>query len=276
MTLGIPTFRLPKEVTDFDVRSVLDLGMTLKTGMALGKDFSLKELSGKYDAVIIATGTMKSIQLGIPGGEGKEIYLGLEYMMDVNKGKIKRVPEKVLVIGGGFTAVDCARSSVRLGAKEVTLAYRRTQNEMYIDKHELDDMELEGIQDMYLVSPIEAIRDDAGNLKAVKMIKNKLGEPDASGRKRPVPIKGSEFTIETDLLIAAIGQNADEESVDGWKTGQNRTRQLGEKNIFFAGDFRTGATSIIDAVADAKRVARNIHTFLTGEAQLLPSHRLHR
>ncbi|MFQ5728748.1 MAG: FAD-dependent oxidoreductase [Waddliaceae bacterium] len=256
MTLGIPKFRLPQEITDFDLRSVLDLGITLKTETALGVDYTVKELSANYDAVIVATGTMISFKLEVPGAEGKNVYPGLDFMMDLNKGKIKEVPEKVLVIGGGFTAVDCVRSSVRLGAKEVTLAYRRTQNEMQIDKHELDSMELEGIKDMYLVSPIEVIRDEAGDVKAVKMIKNELGTPDESGRRRPVPIGGSEFTIETDLLIPAIGQKAE-------VFAEIETQK--SQNVFFAGDFRTGPTSIIEAVADGKNVANAAHTFLTGE-----------
>nr|NGX43278.1 NADPH-Fe(3+) oxidoreductase subunit beta [Chlamydiota bacterium] len=266
MTLGIPRFRLPKEVTDFDIRSIFDLGITLKTGIALGVDVTVSGLSSEYDAVIIATGTMTPSSLGIPGEEGDGVYLGLNFMMDFNKGMLKKVPEKVVVIGGGFTAVDCVRSSMRLGAKDVTLAYRRTRTEMSIDKHEIEDMELEGIKDMYLVSPVEVIRDDAENLKAIKLIKNELGSPDESGRRRPVPIEGSEFILETDLLIPAIGQRAEEDSIDGaegWKS--SRGYQLEKGNVFFAGDFRIGSTSIIEAVADAKKASERVHLYLGGE-----------
>lgn len=251
MTLGIPKFRLPKQVTEYDINSVLRLGIKLKCNQALGVNFTIKELSQKYESVIVAIGNMISIDLNIPGVDGGDVIPGLKFMMEANRGLIRKVPEKVLVIGGGFTAVDCVRSCKRLGAKEVTLAYRRTKTEMYIDQHELDCMEGEGIKDIYLVSPVEVIRNKKGQMQAVKMIKNKLGAPDDSGRRRPVPIKGSEFTIKADLLIPAIGQRSAKVKVAG-------------KNVFTAGDYRTGPTSIIDAVADAKEICRKVHKYLVG------------
>lgn len=268
MTLSIPKFRLPREVTNYDLNSVLNLGIKLTTGVTLGKDFTVKDLASTYDAVIVAIGTMKLMSLRIPGEKGSSVRLGVEFLMDINKGKVDRVPEKVLVIGGGFTAVDCVRTAVRLGAKEVTLAYRRTKNEMFVHEHELEDMKQEGITEIFLCSPIEVIRDDEGEIHSVKMIRNRLGDKDSSGRRSPVPIEGSEFFIETDLLIPAIGQRADDCVVDGIDSWQSsRGQQIENQNVFFAGDFRIGATSVIDAIADGKEVSRLVHSFLDGESE---------
>ena len=264
MTLGIPLFRLPEEVTDFDIGSVLGLGLELKTGVSLGVDFPLEELSADYDAVVVAIGTMEPIRLNIPGEEGSGVYPGLDFMMDVNMGKLTNVPERVLVVGGGFTAVDCVRSSVRLGASDVSIVYRRTQAEMDIEESELEEMEVEGIREIYLSSPVEVYRDGKGEVEAVKFIRNKLGEADRSGRKRPVPIPGSEFVIETDMLVPAIVQRGEEDPIKGVPSGRTDGGiRLEGGNAFFAGDFRIGASSIIEAVADGKNVADRVHVFLT-------------
>ncbi len=269
MILGIPRFRLPEEVTRFDIESVLKLGVELRTGVTLGKDVTVDELSAKFDAVVIATGTMSAIRLGIPGEEGEGVHHGLNFMMDVNMGVVKNVPERVTIVGGGFTAVDCARSAVRLGAKKVVLVYRRTQAEMNIDFEELEEMEAEGIETIYLASPVEVIRGGNGEVRGVKFVRNRLGEPDESGRRKPVPVPGSEFVIETDLFIPAVGQRAEldplGEKVSGNVIGMDN---LPGTNVFFAGDVRTGPSSIIEAVADGKRVADRVHTFLTGEGNL--------
>lgn len=269
MTLGIPKFRLPEEVTGFDIKSVLDLGVEMRTKTALGVDFSLSDLSGDYDAVVVSTGTMVPVNLEIPGEEGEGVYPGLQFMMDLNRGKIDAVPERVLVIGGGFTAVDCVRSSVRLGAKDVQLVYRRTQQEMYIDKHELEEMEVEGIEDTYLASPVRVLRGREGSIRGVEFVRNVLGKADESGRRSPVPVEGSEFVIEADLLISAIGQRADRNLLSGLKEGKTPDpHRFDGENVFISGDFRTGATSIIEATADGKEVADRVHIYLNGEKPL--------
>jgi NADPH-dependent glutamate synthase beta subunit-like oxidoreductase len=269
MTLGIPKFRLPKEVTDFDIDSVLSLGIDLKTNVSLGDDIILSDISREYDAVVVALGTMEPVMLGIPGEEGKGVHLGLDFMMNVNKGNIERVPERVLVIGGGFTAVDCVRSSVRLGADEVKLIYRRTQAEMYIDKHELEEMEVEGIEDTYLVSPVEVMRNGKGEVEAVKCVRNVLGAPDESGRRSPVPVEGSEFVIETDYLIAAIGQRAEKAPIAGYIDKKKvKNFRFGRQNVFICGDVRTGASNIIEATAEGKMAADRVHVLLTGKKPL--------
>jgi NADPH-dependent glutamate synthase beta subunit-like oxidoreductase/ferredoxin len=269
MTLGIPKFRLPKEVTDFDIESVLNLGIDLKTKVTLGDDIILSDISREYDAVVVALGTMEPVMLGIPGEEGEGVHLGLDFMMNVNKGNIERVPERVLVIGGGFTAVDCVRSSVRLGADEVKLIYRRTQAEMYIDKHELEEMEVEGIGDTYLVSPVEVMRNGKGEVEAVKCMRNVLGEPDESGRRSPVPVEGSEFVIETDYLIAAIGQRAEKGPLAGYIDKKKiKNFRFGRQNVFICGDVRTGASNIIEATAEGKMAADRVHVLLDGKKPL--------
>ncbi len=269
MTLGIPKFRLPKEVTDFDIQSVLSLGIDLRTGVTLGEDIFLPDLSREYDAVVAATGTMEPVILGIPGEEGEGVHLGLDFMMRVNKGDIDSVPGRVLVIGGGFTAVDCVRSSVRLGGKEVKLIYRRTQAEMYIDKHELEEMEVEGIEDTYLVSPVEVMRNGKGEVEAVKCVRNVLGEADASGRRSPGPVEGSEFLIETDYLIAAIGQRVEKPPLEGFLDKKKvKDFRFGRQNVFICGDVRTGASNIIEATAEGKMAADRIHLFLKGKKPL--------
>lgn len=265
MTLGIPQFRLPLQVTEFDIQSVLSLGIELKTSAALGRDISLEELSADYDAVVVALGTMDPIKLGIPGEEGEGVFRGLDFMMDVNGGNSSPVPERVLVVGGGFTAVDCVRSAVRLGARDVSLIYRRTQVEMDIEESEIEEMEVEGMREIYLSSPLEVIRNGNGDVEAVKCVRNKLGKLDKSGRKRPVPIPGSEFILEADMLIAAIGQRAEAGLLGKFeREATSLGNHLEESNIFFAGDFRGGASSIIEAVADGKIAAEGVHRYLTG------------
>jgi formate dehydrogenase major subunit len=269
MTLGIPKFRLPKEVTDFDIGSVLNLGIDLKTNVALGDDITLTDLSGEYDAVVVALGTMDPVRIGIPGEEGEGVHLGLDFMMKVNMDMIHQVPDRVLVIGGGFTAVDCVRSSVRLGAKDVKLVYRRTQAEMYIDRHELEEMEVEGIDDTYLASPVEVLRNGRGEVEAVKLVRNVLGEPDESGRRSPVPVAGSEYVVETDYLIAAIGQRAEKKPLEGFQNGKKiKDYRFGEKNVFICGDLRTGASNIIEATAEGKNAADRVHALLDGKKPL--------
>ncbi|MDH3258793.1 MAG: FAD-dependent oxidoreductase, partial [Deltaproteobacteria bacterium] len=269
MTLGIPKFRLPKEITDFDIGSVLNLGIDLKTKVALGDDIALTDLSGEYDAVVVALGTMDPVRIGIPGEEGEGVHLGLDFMMKVNKDMINQVPDRVLVIGGGFTAVDCVRSSVRLGAKDVKLVYRRTQAEMYIDRHELEEMEVEGIDDTYLASPVEVLRNGRGEVEAVKLVRNVLGEPDESGRRSPVPVAGSEYVVETDYLIAAIGQRAEKKPLEGFQNSEKiKDYRFGEKNVFICGDLRTGASNIIEATAEGKNAADRVHALLDGKKPL--------
>ena len=192
------------------------LGIKLKLKSPINTLEKFDKLVEKYDAVYIAAGAHKSMALEIPGEDLKGVVHGITYMKDINLGKQKKVPSRVAVVGGGFTAIDCARSSLRLGAKEVFIIYRRTLKEMPAGELEVSLAEEEAIKILYLTTPIKISGDKKSKVTALECIKNRLGEPDASGRRRPEPIPGSEFTLPVDMVIAAIGQAPDAEFY-GWK-----------------------------------------------------------
>ncbi len=275
LSVGIPPYRLPWNKIDDAVNWVKELGIKLKLNSPVNSSEEFDKLVEEYDAVYIAAGAHKSVALDIPGEEDlKGVLHGITYMKDINLGNQKKVPSRVAVVGGGFTAIDCARSSLRLGAREVFIIYRRTLKEMPAGELEVNMAEEEAIKILYLTSPIKILGDVGSNVKAIECIKNKLGEPDASGRRRPEPIPGSEFTLPVDMVIAAIGQ-APDASFMTEKSGIEFTKwgtvivdpesfTTSKEGVFAGGDFITGPRNAIEVIGDGRMAARAIDKYLSG------------
>ncbi|HUB77461.1 MAG TPA: NAD(P)-binding protein [Bryobacteraceae bacterium] len=201
---GIPKYRLPRNVLDAEIQRILDLGVNLETGAVIGKTISLEQLRGEYAAVFVGIGAHRGLKLRIPGDDAPNVLTGTEFLNRANSGEAVAVGRKVLVVGGGDTAIDAARVSKRLGA-DVTILYRRTRAEMPAIKPEIDGAIEEGIRIEFLAAPTEVLVKD-GVAVGARCIRMDLGEPDASGRPRPVPRTGSEFDLEATTIIAAISQ----------------------------------------------------------------------
>jgi NADPH-dependent glutamate synthase beta subunit-like oxidoreductase len=210
---GIPKYRLPRHVLDAEIQRILDLGVELKCNFVIGKDMSLEELHKQYQAVFVGIGAHKGIKLRVPGEDAPNVFTGTEFLNRVNSGQEVKVGGKVIVIGGGDTAIDAARISKRLGA-DVTILYRRTRTEMPAIAPEIDGALEEGVKIEYLAAPVEILVKD-GVAVGMKCIRMELGEPDASGRRRPVPKEGSEFELEATAIVAAISQ---EPAFDGFES----------------------------------------------------------
>jgi len=248
---GIPQFRLPHDVVAEDVKSITDLGVTIKTNVRIENAGRIEELRKDYDAVILAGGCENPKHTTLPGIDSKGVYWGLDFMMAANREELDIPLENVIVIGGGFTAVDCTRMSYRMGAKKITLAYRRMKKDMYVGKHELEVMESEGIDTISLVSAVTILSNDEGVVTGVEFIHNSINE-----ERKITPISGSEFVMEADTVIFAVGQEADE------KVTETESAEL--KSVFYiAGDFRNGSSTVIEAVADGRKVAREVHMQLS-------------
>jgi formate dehydrogenase major subunit len=275
LSVGIPPYRLPRDTIEDAVNWIKDLGADIRLNSPVDTPDKFGTLLKEYDAVYIATGAHKSQMLDIPGEDLNGVMHGVTFTKNANLGIIKDVPEKVAVIGGGFTAIDCARSSLRLGAKEVFIIYRRTLEEMPAGETEVRMAEEEGIKMNYLTSPVRIIGGHDRKVTQLECIKNKLGEPDEKGRRRPIPIKGSNFIIPVDMIIAAIGQSPDTGFLSkrfgieinhwGMPIVDPESFMTTRKGVFAGGDCITGPRNIIEVVADGRKAAKSIHKFLTGE-----------
>jgi NADPH-dependent glutamate synthase beta subunit-like oxidoreductase/coenzyme F420-reducing hydrogenase delta subunit len=276
LRVGVPAYRLPKDVLDEEIRAILDLGIEAKTGVRLGEDIQLAELFEQgYEAVFLAIGAHKDRKLGIPGeNELVGVVSAVSFLRQVNQGENPEVGEKVAVIGGGNTAVDSARSARRLGAKEVHMVYRRSSDEMPAAAEEIEDAIEEGIQISYLTSPLEILGTD-GRVSSLNCIKNELGEPDAGGRRWPKPVEGSEFSTDVDMVIAAIGQAPESSSVDGELEVSEKGNRIhvedaslvtNKAGVFAGGDAVTGPATAVKAIAAGKRAAMSIDLYLRGKA----------
>ncbi len=232
---GIPVYRLPREIIDAEVQRILDLGVELKLATKIGKDVSYDEIKKNFDAIYVAIGAHQGKAMGIPGEEGPGLWTGTEFLNHANSGKKVDIGTNVVVIGGGDTAIDAARVSKRLigdtaamatkmGA-QVTILYRRTRAEMPAIDREIEEAIEEDIRIEYLAAPIEILRDDDGAVRAMIVQRMELGEPDASGRRRPVPIEGDTYELPIQTVITAVSQKPDlaamhsEELGDGWLNG---------------------------------------------------------
>ncbi|MBV9257242.1 MAG: FAD-dependent oxidoreductase, partial [Ktedonobacteraceae bacterium] len=273
---GIPEYRLPKDLMDRELDHVWKLGVDLQSSVALGRDFTVDDLFAQgFDAVYIAIGAWTSNPLDAPGEDAEGVVNAIAFLGEKVEGKPVPVKEgtEVVVLGGGFTTFDCTRTSLRLGAK-VHTGYRRSIKEMTATMEEIEDADAEGTELIFYVQQTKVIVED-GKVKGLEFLRNKLGEPDASGRRRPVPIKGSEFVINCDTIIPAFGQKPDKAVLDEksgvqwtkWTTVQTNphTYMTDRRAVFAGGDCQMGAKTIIECVAQGKLGARSIHSFLLGE-----------
>jgi NADPH-dependent glutamate synthase beta subunit-like oxidoreductase/formate hydrogenlyase subunit 6/NADH:ubiquinone oxidoreductase subunit I len=282
---GIPEYRLPKDKMDLEIDHVWQLGVDVQYNVKLGRDFTIDDLFAQgFDAVYLAIGAWTSNPLGTPGEDAEGVVNAIAFLGEKVEGKTVPVREgnEVVVLGGGFTTFDCTRTSCRLGAK-VHTAYRRSRNEMTATAEEIEDAEAEGAEILYYEQATRVIVKD-GKVAGLEFIKNKLGEPDASGRRRPVPIPGSEHVIDCDVIIPAYGQKPDKAVLDeksGVKWTKWQTIQTDPYNfmtdrygVFAGGDAQMGAKTIIECVGQGKLGARAIDAFLRGEDMAEVSRRL--
>ncbi len=261
---GIPEFRLPRELLMVEINNVLRLGVTLKTGQAVGTEISIESLKEKYDAVVLATGCTRPRKLGVPGEGLTNVYDGLAFMRAVNAGETPYVGKRTMVIGAGFTAVDCGRSAVRLGARKVTLCIRKTVDQMRIDDTEKHEAEVEGLLMHSLVQPSRIIGEN-GKVTGLELVRTKLETIDEPPYKVSVPIEGSEFSIPCDSVIAALGQTPDADPLaPNLGTIDPEQMTTGLKGVFAAGDFVTGSSDVISAIAGGRACALAMDEYLTG------------
>jgi len=273
LRVGIPEYRLPKKLLEIEIKRIKDLGIEIQTGTAIGKDLTIEQLQQKgYKAILIAVGTQESWKLGIEGEDLKGVIHALDFLKDVNLGKKVELGERVAVIGGGNVAVDAARTALRLGAKKVSILYRRSRAEMPAFSLEAKEAENEDIEFQFLVAP-KKILGENGKVTALECIRMELGEPDESGRRRPIPIADSEFVINLDAVIPAIGEAPDVSflpagaKVTGRKTIEcdPLTLETSLPGIFAGGDVVSGPATVVDAIAAGKRAAVSIDRYLRGE-----------
>lgn len=274
MRYGIPEYRLPKKILDEEIQRILDLGVEAKFGIKMGRDFTIDSLrKDGFDAIFIGIGCQKDTQVRLEGREAPGVFSGIEFLREVAYGRKVDLGDRVVVVGGGNTAMDAARTAVRLGVKEVTVVYRRTEKEMPADPREVKEAKEEGVIFRFLTNP-KSIKSDS-RVNAVECIRMELGEPDESGRRRPVPIENSEFDIAADSVILAIGQGVDTASFEGSEALEtNRwdcvatdedTLSTSLEGVFAAGDCVLGASTVVEAVGQGKIAATSINKYLKGE-----------
>ena len=269
---GIPQYRLPKEVLDKEIAIIEKLGVKMINGVKLGKDFTVASLKAQNDAVIVAVGAWKSSSMRTPGEELDGIYGGIDFLRAVALKQKINIGDKVVICGGGNTAMDACRTAVRLGAKEVYCVYRRTRNEMPAEDIEITEAEEEGVQFKFLTNPISFNGKDK-KVKSVTLQLMQLGEPDASGRRRPVAIEGKTEELDVDSVIVAIGQKLVNEDVSELKLTDRGnieadidTFKTNIEGVFAIGDATNrGASIAIEAIGEANRCALSIDAYLNGE-----------
>ncbi len=274
LSWGIPEYRLPKDTLYSEIDAIKNMGVTIKTNTPIGKDLTIKDLQDQgYKAIFIATGAPVNLNLGIKGEDLDGVIDPIEFLKKYNIEKEAKIGKKVAVVGGGNTAIDAARTAWRLGA-DVTILYRRTQPEMPANAEEIEEALEEGIKIEFLTLPIEASA-EKGKLSKVKCTRMALSDFDKSGRRRPIPVEGSEFELEIDTLIPAIGQQPElsflngkkELNVSKWKTLEvdPETMATNVEGIFAGGDVVSGPSTVLDAMRAGKIAAESMHKYLRGE-----------
>lgn len=274
LTYGIPSYRLPKKIVQDEINLMKAMEIKIKTNSYIRTKKQWEDIKKTFDAIFIGVGATKSRSLGVPGESSKGVVDALQFLNDVTSGKIKKVPSRVVVIGGGNSAIDSARSALRLGAKEVTVIYRRSKNEMPAHKEEIEDAIKEGVKFKFLAAPTEVTCNKGSNwLRCQEMT---LGPADKSGRRKPVPKTGSDFTVETGLIITAISQSPDLDFIDknieltnwgGIKTNPV-TMETSQKGVFAGGDTITNVGMVIYAIATGQKAAVAIDKYLGGQGEL--------
>ncbi|MGD2245587.1 MAG: FAD-dependent oxidoreductase, partial [Candidatus Aminicenantes bacterium] len=273
LALGIPEFRLPKDVLNYEIDRIKKLGVEIKTNTTIGKDIPLDKLKEEYKAIFIAIGAWKGLKMKIPGEDTEGVIDAVEFLRDINLGNDVKIGDKVIVVGGGNSAIDAARVTKRLG-KDTTILYRRTKAEMPAIKSEIEEAINEGIDIQFLAAPIK-VRSSKGKINKIECIQMELGDVDESGRRRPVPVEGSEFKVEADTLILAISQEPDVAplvSGNGLKISEwssievdPETLLTNEEGIFAGGDAVSGPNTVTEAMAHAKVAAQMIDKYIKGE-----------
>src|SRR3954465_436644 len=275
---GIPQYRLPKvEVLEAEYESVTRLGGKMVCNAGLGRDFGLDDLQNQgFDAVLVAIGCYDTNKLGVPGEDAAEVLDGLEYLRTATLGLPYpgHAGKRVVVIGGGFTSMDCSRTSIRQGASEVTLVYRRDMKDMPASNEVHEAIE-EGARAIFQAAPTRVVTDANNKVTGVEFQRMKLGSPDASGRRRPEPMPGTEFVIDCDRVLLAIGQGPElswlDRGADDVTAARNRltadavTFATGRAGVFGTGDVRVGASTVVQAVAEGRRAAYAVDAFLKGQ-----------
>ena len=280
MRVGIPSYRLPRSVLDREIAAIKALGVAIRTGQRLGDNLDWRQLQG-YQAVFLAVGQHLSHRLHVPGEDGPGVLPGLTFLRQVNAGQTVQVGPRVAVIGGGNTAMDAARAAVRLllrpavselSAPHVSILYRRSRNEMPAIQEEIEETEDEGIHIDYLTAPVEVLR-SAGQVSGLRCVRMRLGAPDESGRRRPEQIAGSEYTVEVDTVITALGQEADLSGLEGVEAAKgliviSKAGATSRQAVFAGGDAATGFGTVAYAIGSGKRAALAIDRYLRGELSL--------
>jgi len=270
MRVAIPEYRLPKDVLDRDITCIVDLGVKINLNTRVE---SFDELFDQgYNAILVAVGAHNGTKIGVEGEDTPRVMDCVTLLRDVSLRKSVDLGEKVIVIGGGNAAIDASRTALRLGSKEVTIAYRRTRGEMPANTEEIEAALEEGVKIDYLVAPSKIVVD--GSKLSVELTRMKLGTPDSSGRPRPEPIPGSEFAMDSDFVIAAIGQNPDVPETFELATKKGNVLEVDDflttsrEGIFAAGDAVLGPASVIEAIAQGKKAAISIDKYLGGPGVL--------
>lgn len=282
LTFGIPEFRLPRRVSEVELHNALRLGVRLRTGSPVGTgkgDTRVSQLLKDFDAVLLATGCMAAMRLPLKGvwegkdpvAESRDVEYGLDFLMELHRGERKRVGRRVAVVGAGFTALDCARMARRLGAEEVTIHLRTGEEYIPAGKEEIFEAKREGIRIKGLRTPVGLSLDDIGRLSGVEFVQNRLGGWRTGGRRQAIPIEGSEFVEACDTLIIAIGQKTVNDfldvkvELDRWdnvRIAENGMTSV--PNLFAAGDYVRGPSTVIEAVGHGREVAQKIDGVLMG------------
>ncbi len=274
LRLGIPAHRLPREILDAEIEVITNLGVQIQTNTALGRDVSLDDLLAQgFHSAYLAIGAHKGINLGIPGEKSKGVRQGVDFLREVNLQGQAEIGRHVVVVGGGNVAIDVSRAAMRLGAEKVTVLYRRSCDEMPALPEEVDGAHCEGVEFIYLAAPQEILVED-NQVAALRCIRMELGEPDSSGRRRPVPVPDSEFDLDCDQIIPAIGQQPDLAAINEiedlsftrWGTIETDpvTFATGRAGVFAGGDLQTGPWVAIGAVAAGREAAESIVRYLDG------------
>ena len=272
LALGIPTYRLPRHILNTEIDAIKKFGVDIRTGVKIGKDLAFEDLLRQgYEAIFIAIGAHTGMKARMDGEDAQGVVSWIDFLRSLNLGGDVTVEDRVAVIGGGNVAMDAARSSLRLGAEEVTILYRRSRAEMPASEEEIDAALAEGIKIEYLVTPTGVVTND-NKVTGIRCIRMELGEPDASGRRRPVPVEGSEFERELAMILPAIGQTPDlsflpeDGSIQATQWGTLVTDPVtfstSRKGVFAAGDCVTGPGIAIEAIAGGKKAALSIDSYL--------------
>jgi NADPH-dependent glutamate synthase beta subunit-like oxidoreductase/Pyruvate/2-oxoacid:ferredoxin oxidoreductase delta subunit len=270
MAAGIPSYRLPRDVLQSEIQVIEALGVEIRTNTSIGPngDLSLEELRRDYDAVFVAVGAHGSRRLNVEGEDLAGVLHGVDFLREVNLGRKVAVGERVVVVGGGNVAIDSAMVARRLGGQQVTILYRRSREEMPANSWEIEEAEEEGIAFQFLATPARVLGEN-GRVTGLECLRMELGEPDESGRRRPVPVADSEFVVEADTIIVAIGQTLE---AGGWKLKAGNwiavdplTLATDVPGVFAGGDAVTGPATVIEAIAAGKRAAKSIARYLRGE-----------